>query len=372
MTNAKTLPEVYYGLHMVSGVAEYIEPNREPYRILIEEKTIKNMDPTFQGKPVYVDHVEEVDLENIQAEADGYVMESFYNSVDGKHWVKFIVVSDRAKQAIRSGWKLSNAYVPKSFSGGGLWHGVEYIKEVVSGEYEHLAIVQNPRYAESVILTPEQFKVYNGEKELELKRLANAQDNKGENKVGLNFFKRAKIDNSIDFESTRVELPKSKKELSIAELVAQMDVVLNMAGYAHDDHMVKVGENEMSVKELVRKHLDACNELEGIKKDAMTEKGGEPGKGADDEEKEKNSEESVAEDSKAIGDRAGDKSVDNEDKEDSAVEEKKKEDSKKNSIRTKVEAVRNAATRHDEASPVVRIQLSADKVALGKSRYGSH
>src|SRR4051812_29447530 len=103
--NAKTLPQVFYGLHMVPGVAEYNDPEREPYRILIGETTIKNMDPTFQGKPVYVDHVEEVNLENLQQEADGYVLESFYNKLDGKHWVKFIVVSDRGKEAIQKGWK---------------------------------------------------------------------------------------------------------------------------------------------------------------------------------------------------------------------------------------------------------------------------
>ena len=58
--NAKSLPEIYYGLHMVEGTAEYSEAGKEPYRIYIGETTIKNMNPTFQGKPVYVDHVDEV------------------------------------------------------------------------------------------------------------------------------------------------------------------------------------------------------------------------------------------------------------------------------------------------------------------------
>jgi hypothetical protein len=362
--NAKSLPEVYYGLHFSPGVAEYSEPGQEPYRILVEEQAIKNMDPTFTGKPVYVDHVDEVDLNNLQAEADGYVIESFYNQMDGKHWVKFIVVSDRAKQAIRSGWTLSNAYVPKAFSGGGLWHGVEYIKEVVAGEYEHLAIVKNPRYAESKILSPEEFKKYNGEKEIELKRLANSQDQKGEKEMKLNFFKRSKVENSIDLESTVVELPKSKKEYTIAEIVNKLDVIENMHGYASDDHMVKVGENEMSVKDLVKKHMDACNELESMKtKNAETEEGGEPGKGADDEKQ--NDE---AADLKSVGDRGGDKSLDN--KEDDK-EEEKKEEAKKNAISEKVKSLKNANVAAFAAEPKP-IQLSADKVARGKIRYGSN
>lgn len=354
---------------MVSGVAEYAEPDREPYRILIEEAAIKNMDPSFQGKPVYVDHVDEVNLENIQSEADGYVMESFFNQLDGKHWVKFIVVSDRAKQAIRSGWTLSNAYLPKSFSGGGLWHGVEYIKEVVSGEYEHLAIVKNPRYAESKILTPEEFKKYNGEKDIELKRLANSkEEQKGEGTMGLSFFKKAKVENSVDLESTVVRLPKSQKEFTIAEVVNKLDVIENMHGYASDDHMVKVGENEMSVKDLVKKHMDTCNELEGMKKSAVSEDGGEPGKGADDD-MEKNSDKSEAEDMGIVGDRGGDHSLDNaeEDKED----EKKKEEAKKNAIQEKVKSLKNADLRAYQDQPKA-ILLSADKVARGKSRYGSN
>ena len=266
--NAKSLPQVFYGLHMVEGVAEYAEPDRDPYRILIGESTIKNMDPTFQGKPVYVDHVDEVDLDRLQEEADGYVLDSFYNKLDGKHWVKFIVVSDEAKDAIRRGWKLSNAYVPKSFTGGGLWHGVEYSKEVTTGEYEHLAIVRNPRYEESLILTPDEFKKYNGEKEVELTKLTNSKVEKEKRKMGLsklNIFKRTKVENSLDLDGLMVELPKSKIEMPLIQVVNELDAIKNMHGYANGDHLVKIGENEMSVNDLVKKHMDMCNEMEKLK-----------------------------------------------------------------------------------------------------------
>src|SRR5689334_328672 len=97
--NAKTLPKIYYGLHFLPGTAEYREPAKEPYRIFIGEEAIKNMNASFAGRPVYVHHVDEVNLDKIQ-EADGYVVESFYNKNDGKTWAKFIVVSDRAHEAI--------------------------------------------------------------------------------------------------------------------------------------------------------------------------------------------------------------------------------------------------------------------------------
>lgn len=341
--NAKQNPKVYYGLHFVEGVAEYREQGKDPYRIVVRENTIKNMDPSFEGRPVFVDHVAGVDLENIQVEADGYVVESFFNQSDGRHWCKFIVVSDRAHEAIRNGWRLSNAYIPKSFGNGGLWHGVEYDKEVTSGEYEHLAIVRNPRYEESVILTPEQFKEYNGKKELELKRLSNSK----EKKVGLlNLFKKEKIENSADLEQMSVVLPKSKKEVTIAEAVGIADTVMNMHGYANPDHLVKVGEEEMSVNDLVNKYGSMMAKHNADEADA---------KKKEEEEKKK--------------------------KENMSDEEKKAEEVKKNAADEQAKKDKELKDKNfndlkdapfkNNLVPSDNVDLSADKVARGKARYGS-
>lgn len=367
ITNASSFPEVYYGLHMVPGVAEYAEPDREPYRIFVDEETTKKMDPTFEGKPVYVEHVDEVNLSRLQSEADGYVVESFYNQLDGKHWAKFIVVSDKGKKAIRNGFQLSNAYVPKSFSDGGLWHGVQYVKEVTNAEYEHLALVKNPRYEESIILTPEEFKKYNEDKESELKKLANSkEEHKGEKKMGLSlkFFKKAKVENALDIESTVVELPTSKKEMTIADLVTKMDKIENMMGYAHPEHMVKVGENEMSVK-------DACNELLKLRKmhDEMSDK--------EHEAEEKEHMEKMANDpeekstveagEKDLGDHGGDKHLNEEEEK----EEKEMAAKKKNEIEKKVNALKKAGPHLQNQTNTVKVDLAMDQVRRGKARYGS-
>ena len=159
---------IFYGMHFCPGVAEYSEPGKETYRIFLNEDTIRSMNPSFAGKPVFVDHVDEVDpnVDKLRSEADGWVIESFYNPADGKTWAKFIVVSDRGFRAIKNGFRLSNAYIPTSYGEAGMWNGVEYQKEILAGEYEHLAIVQNPRYEESVILTPENLKNITGTKSL--------------------------------------------------------------------------------------------------------------------------------------------------------------------------------------------------------------
>lgn len=244
--NASQKPEVMYGMHFYPGVAEYAEPDKKPYRIFLNEQTIRDMDQTFAGCPVYVQHVDEVNLDNIQHEADGYVIESFYNSVDGKHWVKFIVVSDKGRDAIKRGWRLSNAYVPEAFGPGGLWNGVEYQKEVTRASYEHLALVPDPRYAESIILTKSQFKSYNENLELELKKVANSKET---SKVAsfLNLFKKTPVDQAqaAEFEASVVRL-KNGKEISIAELVKN----------AEESEGQKLRNEESEEGEKVEKHAE--------------------------------------------------------------------------------------------------------------------
>lgn len=347
--NAKKPPAVFYGLHFSPGVAEYSPEGKEPFRVFINENAAKKMDETFTGKPVYVEHVDEVDLANIQHEADGYVFNSFYNPHDGKHWVRFIVVSDAGQDAIRKGWKLSNAYAPKGpLAPGGLWHGVEYKNEIMDGEYEHLAIVPNPRYEESVIFTPEQFKAYNDSKELELKRLANSKEENP--KMAFNFFKKSKVENSkeLDLENMMVELPKSKKEMTLSQVINEADKFLNMAGYACDDHMVKANEKEeMSVKDMVKKYGDMQNKL------AEMEAKNAGGEGEEAELESMDNEEEAE-----LGEE-GDKKMHA-----NAEEEKAKKD----------ENFKKLANAHRVENQVeqVQIMLPQDRVALGKQKYGSN
>lgn len=367
--NAKQWPKIFYGLHMAPGVAEYKE-NGDSYRIFVDEPTIKNMDSTFTGKPLVVEHIDEVSPDNVEEIADGYVIESFYNKADGKHWAKFLVISDRAHQAIQQGWKLSNAYVPKSFSGGGLWHGVEYLKEVTAGEYEHLAIVPNPRYEESIILTPEQFKQYNQEKEQELLKVANSKESKGI-KTMFNLFKKTKIENK-ELEETMVKLPKSEKEISIAEIINMMDeyeskkneekeketeVHVDIDSHkgepekeeimANGDHKVMVGEHKMSVNELVEKHMELMKNMEPKKEVEKEPESKEPSQKVEPVKEMKNDEDEEAK-KKAL--------------ELAAHEEKEIKEKKQNAFDT----LKNAPFTNASSEAIYE-----DKIARGKAKYGS-
>lgn len=185
----------------------------------------------------------------------------------------------------------------------------------------------------------------------------------------LNLFKRTKVENSLDLENTIVELPKSKKEMSIATLVNEMDKIENMHGYANGDHLVKVGEDEMSVNDLVKKHQEMCNsvaEKEKAEKDAMANDGDESDM---DDPAVENSE---VDDMGAVGDRGGDESLDNE--EDEAEKEKAKKEKMKNDLeakKAKALKLKNAHLNAPEQEEAPMILLPTDMVARGKDRYGA-
>jgi hypothetical protein len=370
--------KIWYGMHFYPGVAEYREPGKDPYRVFLNEDTLRAMDPTFAGKPIFIEHVDEVEqnLDELRKEAEGWVIESFYNSADGKHWVKFITVTDRAERAIKSGMRLSNAYYPTADGKGGMWNGVDYAKQIKNGEYEHLAIVKNPRYEESVIMTPEEFKAYNESKRVELLRIANSKEEQGETKMKLNFFKRAKVENTVDLEGMMVELPKSKKEVSITDLVTQMDKVMNMNGYADGEHRVKVGENEMSVNELVEKHLQCMNELAELKgkqeqseESEMEPKDKKVEDAAEEKEVKEPKEEKENMDDKEAKEAAEDL-VEHEEEEIEAAKKNSVAAEKKAEAKKKADALRNAHIAATVEQTVV-IETLTDQVARGRSLYGA-
>lgn len=256
--NAKEEPKIFYCKHISPGVCAY-----EDETILIGEETLKEMDKTFAGKPIYVNH-QKVNLENLQQEADGYVAESFYLPEDGCHWAKMIIVSDKGQEAIRKGWKVSNAYVPDEFGIGGEWHNIPYNREVMKAHYTHLALVDNPRYEEAEVMTPEDFKMYKEQKREQLKSLENAKT-KGEGKtMKWKLFKRTEVTNSDDLSNTMVELSNGTA-ISIGEMVNSVEKDIQEKEEAKNkcndllEEAVKVNGEEMKVKDLIKEYESKCN-----------------------------------------------------------------------------------------------------------------
>lgn len=353
---------IWYGLHFYPGVAEYKESDTASSRVFLNEDTLRSMDPSFAGCPLFVHHVDEIetDIEKLRSEAQGWVIESFYNQADGKHWVKFVTVSGAADRAIRSGMQLSNCYKPTQFGSSGVWNGVSYDKEIKAGDYEHLAIVPNPRYEESIILSPEEFKKYNDDNLSELKRLSNEN---GEKQMGFTFFKRTKVENSDDLSRMSVTLPKSGVEASIARLINEADekeAKKDEPKFAEGHHLVDCNGKTMSVNEMVEEHKQM--------KDAMEEK--EKNEGKEEEKDHKENEEdddleySKSEPPMSKDDKMGAKRAS------SADEEEKKEDKKANA-KDKANRLRNANAFTAAADEGYEVELPMHKLAKGRALFGS-
>ena len=127
------------------------------------------------GKPVYVRHVDRVGYGQFKRNKQMGYVRVFYNEFDGAWWTEMLV-SDKGHEAVKKGWAVSNCYSPTEYGNGGSYHDIDYQKEVKNGVYEHLAIVPNPRYEESVIMTPEEFKEFNEGKKQEIEKLKNSKE----------------------------------------------------------------------------------------------------------------------------------------------------------------------------------------------------
>ncbi|MBW1812120.1 MAG: DUF2213 domain-containing protein [Deltaproteobacteria bacterium] len=327
--NASQMPRVYYCRHIEKGVVGY-----EDEMVLINDDALNKLDQTMAGIPVRVHHVDDIDVHNIQAESDGYVSESFYLECDGWHWAKFICVSDEAHKRVSEGWSVSNAYTPTAWGGNGVYHNIPYDREITDGKYGHLAIVPNPRYEGSVIMTPEEFKEYKESKEKELKEL---QNEKKEKKVmfKFKFLKKTAVENEVDG-STTIQL-KNDKEISIDEIQNTVDEM-------------EVLKKENEELKLENKKLKKTNSDEEVEKERLANMSDE-----EKAEEEKKRLENMTEEEKAAEEKKN--------QEEKKKEEEEKEKEKKNALNLKQADIQNSGE--------VIVETSQDKLARGASRYGS-
>ena len=178
--------------------------------------------------------------------------------------------------------------------------------------------------------------------------------------MSFKFFKKEAVKNSTDLEGMVVELPKSKVEITLTKLINDHDAILNMHGYANGDHLVKIGDkDEMSVNDLVKKHMEACNEIESLKK--PKEEGVENAEEDEDEKKKKKENEE--------GEDAEKRAASEEKKTKNEADEKAKADAKA-AAKVKADALKNAGPGSASEMPAVSIDLPQDQIERGLKRYG--
>lgn len=377
LNNSLETGTVFYGLHMSEGLAHYKPPGEEEFTVFVENQTIKLMNSTFAGKPVYVGHVDE---HTPLADADGVVSDSFYNPADGKHWCKFIITTQKGLDAIQRGWKLSNCLRVNKHSSGGEWHGLKFDKTVDKGTFHHLAIVPNPRYAESEILSPEQYKQYNNEKKAELEMLQNAKEN-------TSMFKLFKNEAQDEKETKKllgmsVQLPKTKRTVTVEQLCNEADAE-KPAETKPEDQEIDVDGAKMTLAAFIKLYKDLkaqFDDIEFIDPAAEDESLSNEADESEEEEEDDDLDESDFEDEESEEEES-EESEESEEEEAPAKLENSKE--KKKAVKKvaspvekkkEVNKLKNAADKADKKVATQKthvVDLSIDQVKRGAERYGA-
>lgn len=361
--NASKFPQEFYCRHIQPGLCGYGDEN-----VLVDTDAVKRMLlNNAVGKPVYILHSDashEDRLRNLKEESAGYITGSFYNEADGWGWFKFLAVDDSAHSAIANGWKVSNAYVPTEWGIGGTKNNVRFDREVLNGYFTHLAIVPDPRYEDACIMTPEEFRAYQANKKQELVQLQNAKTDSAKGNQMLpkfSFFKNERKEvSSIDAE-TIVEYDAGK-----VATVGEMINALKEKKNSSDDEAAKKKADEEDEKKAAEKKN--AEEDEKKKRDelenSIVDVGGE-----------KITVKELANRHAAMKKNEADK--EDEDK------KKKDEEEKANALKVAEEKKNGQSFFNDlsnaqfkamagaAAQQAVQVETAQDRVARGKSAYGS-
>ena len=355
-TNASQFPKVFYCKHMQPGTAKY-----EDETILVDHRGMVNLLKTGVGKPVYINH-QNVSLKDIKSQADGYITDSFYNELDGWGWFKFLAIDDKAHKAIDEGWAVSNAYAPTEFGPGGTKNNCKYDREVINGEFTHLAIVPDPRYEGAKIFSPDEFKNYQENLKSKLSELQNS-NSKGS--AIMKFFKFKKEEVSTIDADTMAELPDGTT-VKVSEMVNALT-----AEKQNKKQMVNVAGEEMPLDELVNKY---CKLNKKEKKNKSEDDSFAEAKDGDEDEVDETDDE-VGDDKKnkkmKKNVKKNVKKNEKEEDEDEDAEKKEKKNSTKEVDNTYFDELRNAHLKAQQAEKAPLVVTSIDQIARGKKRYGS-
>jgi len=150
-------PRLFTGKHLEPGTVCYDQPDGTKKTYLLTREAIAQMRPSIEGKPIVgaagnFDHKNVAPSDFEDGVVDGIVVEGF-DCGDGWDGIKFMVWDPETKKRCIGGeYQLSCAYVPLDvLEEPGLWHNIPYDAVIKSGEYTHVAVVNNPRYAGAVI-----------------------------------------------------------------------------------------------------------------------------------------------------------------------------------------------------------------------------
>lgn len=259
--------------------ARFLEPGLVAYTnetVLIKNENLMNVAKDFKGVHVIIDH-QDIDDKNLE-EIVGYVNNVWFEN--GWAWCDFTVNSEEAIKLIDLGYSVSCAYNP-IYAEGGIYHNVEYDREIIGSEAIHMAIVENPRYEDAIIIQNS----INKNKVINMFKIKKKEETK-ENSVDVELENAVfELDGEKIALSSMVDAYQNAKEEEKKENEEDKEVKVN-ADYEFevDGDMVKVSELAKAFK------ASKKNEEEEEKKEAKKNEEEEKEKKENEEEEKKKEE----------------------------------------------------------------------------------
>lgn len=120
---------------------------------LLKKETIDKFVNTFIGCPVVINHQDVTD-ESAKEQRVGVISRVYFESSDAWFWCEGVLFDNEAIDLVQKGYTVSCQYEITEYSDnsdGELHNGNPYDKEILDGRFEHLAIVDSPRYEDAII-----------------------------------------------------------------------------------------------------------------------------------------------------------------------------------------------------------------------------
>lgn len=117
---------------------------------LLKKETIDVFVNTFINQPVIIGHKDYIEEKDVV----GYIHNIWFSPEDGWFWCDGKLIKEEAIEKIEKGYNVSCQYRITDFSDNRekkLHNGNPYDKEILNGVFEHLAIVECPRYEDAFI-----------------------------------------------------------------------------------------------------------------------------------------------------------------------------------------------------------------------------
>lgn len=327
------------------GIIKYSDDKGQPYVALVKKEAIDRFINSIIGCPLIIKH-HDVNKDTVEDLRCGIISNVSYNSTDGWYYCEGIVWDEEAIKNIEErGWSVSCTYVITDEGEGGVYHDMKYDVEFMNGDFEHLALVENPRYEEATI-------VLNSKGEpIRKKQINQTQDNGG------NAMFQKKSENEKIMEDVKKFISNMKDGIEAlckkvgnekAKLLEPLTKAMNAAGEAFS---VNAKEGDDDEDEKKKKENEAKEKEEKEKADAAK----------DDEDKEKENES-----------ESENESEDDEDEKDEKKAKAKKKNSVKNESESEDELEKSKKARNEapkEDAQATGYMTMAEREKLGKELF---